>query len=62
MMTLLINLLHDKNIHDNCLVHREMLFIDKHECGFSVMGVKHINTFLLFSIVYGFKTFFCQEG
>lgn len=44
-----------QNIHSNCLICRQLLFIDKNDHDISVMGVKHIDTFLLFSIFYYFK-------
>lgn len=53
-----------QNIHSNCLICRQLLFIDKNDHDISVMGVKHIDTFVIqhFLLFQNFKSYFCQEG
>lgn len=43
-----------QNIHSNCLIYRQLFFIDKNDHDILAMGVKHIDTFLLLSIFYYF--------
>lgn len=49
-----------QNIHNNCLVHRQLLFIDI-EHGISVLDVKHINTLVTQHCLW-FQTLLLPRG